>query len=145
MRKITSYIILTLLTFSAIASDYSITDKTIQSFSAEKIKEIEIHCFCSSNIKVNRFESPKIDIEISGKMDSVGYHGKQNKPNGIASELLEFDFVKNEGTLVLISNEFTFIHHAFVIKNLVVNLPNGIKYRIIPIHYSDLEGRNSSP
>ena len=143
MNRIISIIFLTFLSVTVNANDYAIIDQTTQKFDVKEIKEVELHCFCSNNIIMKRVDSTMMKLEITAKMGSIGYHGEQTKPKGIASELLEFDSEQDDGVLVLISKEYTFMHHAFIVKSLVVHVPRGIKYRVIPIHPSTLKGRNS--
>lgn len=143
MKYLVSSLFLIFLSGVTIADDYSIVDSSIQSFPAKGITEIEISCFCSNDVKIKRTKRGDIKIEIEAKMDSVGYHGKQTKPKGISKTLLNFESYTTDERLELVSKEYTFMHHAFVIKKLTVYLPKNVRYRLMPIHYFMLKGRNS--
>ena len=124
------------------AKDYSVEGSSVQKFSSNGISEVVITCFCSNNIITKRTKGTEITVEVEATLDSVGYHGEQTKPKNIADELLNFNYDISGNRLELISNEYTFMHHAFVIKSLTIYLPHNVTLRHAPVLYSTLEGRN---
>ncbi len=142
MRHVIYLLLIFVFMKAALAEDYSVNGSSIQFFETAGIESVEIWCYCSENIVIERQESGSIELEVSATKSSVGYHGEQTEKNKVSEQLLNFHSEKLDSKLVLISKEYTFIHHAFIINKIKLILPNNIKYTLMPISYSMLEGRN---
>ncbi|GAB1266742.1 hypothetical protein NBRC116492_35520 [Aurantivibrio infirmus] len=100
-----------------------------------------ISCYCSGNIEEEPNKSNKIILHIEASHSSSGYHGVQDIPTEIPKSLTDFKVERDKVNLKLSSNEYTFIHHAYIIKSLKISLPPGVNLIIDPIKVEDLEGR----
>lgn len=130
-----------LLTAYCSGQDYSIKESMVQTITAEKINYLIIECYCDSGVWIQEFETNTIEIKITGILSSVGYHGLQEKPPKIGEKTLSFKPVINKDTLRLLSREWTFMHHAYLIDHLRIKIPKKLRYEIINIQGSQLEGR----
>lgn len=138
MRRI---LVLTLLfALSCNGSDYSITDSLTQTVTAKETRFIEIVCHCPNGVDVTTSKDKVIQIDIKGSLGSVGYHGEQIVPEGIGEATLSFKVEESNDTLRLISKEWTYMHHAYIIERLKVTIPFGTKYTLKNIPAEELEG-----
>ena len=129
------------LVSSASAEDFNLDESFTQSVQIEDIDFVQIYCYCSNRIDIVRDETENLVLEIEANHSSIGYHGNQEIPDKIPEELLKFSVDKNANSLSLLSKEYTFIHHAFIIESLEIRVPSGVRVKITPIEYKQLEGR----
>jgi len=121
--------------------DYSITQKHSQSCSSSNINFVELHCYCPDGVIASKSSGNDIILQMKGINESVGYHGKQEVPKEIGTLALDFKSEIRNDTLLLISKEWMFIHHSFIIRNLELQLPEHVSYRHVRIPGNELEGR----
>ncbi|MBL8297220.1 MAG: hypothetical protein JNN30_02625 [Rhodanobacteraceae bacterium] len=81
-------------------------------------------------------------LEIAATYDSVGYHGKQEKPERIEDTRMRFVTRRDGDALVLESRERSMMHHAFVLNRVDLALPDGVALQLELISSSALEGRH---
>jgi len=125
------------------ASDYFVVGTTNQVVAIDAYKRIEIDCYCSNNVEIIKYNEPHLQLEIYGEESSVGYHGNQESPKEVRTESMRFTIGKSKDTLILSSKEWTYIHHAFFIKKLVVSVPESVQVVWTKIKGRDLEGRGN--
>lgn len=123
------------------SDDFSVSGVTTQYISIDNTGPIIIRCYCQKRSITRHSENAKLTLVIAGTHSSVGYHGTQDKPDVIAPQLLRFAERREGNSLILESKEYTYIHHAFIIDDLQITAPAGIKVIVEPISYSTLEGR----
>ncbi len=129
------------LTISCYGQDFSVEDCLTQTVNAENINYLIIECYCDNGVEINKKLTETINIDITGKLESVGYHGIQNKPEEIGEKILFFKTEIKNDTLRLLSKEWTFMHHSFLIDKLIIQIPERMKHEIIKINGQKLEGR----
>ena len=134
-------ILTVLLTTACNGQDYSVEDSLTQEVKAEKVNYLIIECYCNNGVEINEKQTETINIDVVGKLESVGYHGDQEKPKVIGEETLSFKTEIENDTLRLVSKEWTFIHHSYLIDKLKIQIPKGLKYEIVKIDGDKLEGR----
>ncbi len=122
--------------------DFSVSGDYVQRVSAKTVQTVVIRCHCLNRVVTQTPGLDDIQLRISGTHSSVGYHGPQIKPDAIDTELLRFVERRADGTLVLESQEYTYIHHAFIIDSLQVFAPADRVLRIEPLDDGELEGRD---
>lgn len=133
--------VIILMTISCNGQDFSVTDSLTQTLNADNIKHLIIECYCNKGVNVIETQNKTIEIEIKGKLLSVGYHGVQQVPKEIGKEKLSFKTEVQNDTLRLISKEWAYIHHFYVIDILKVQIPKGMNHEIIKVSGAELEGR----
>lgn len=141
MRYLPALNLLLLLAVPGCSQDYTVTDSFTQTVETRKASVVELQCHCPEGVEVVRHTSSKIKLKISGELSSLGYQGQQDKPDGIEKELLSFRAEYHKDTLKLISQEWTYLHHAFMITDLKIYLPTDLPYQFRKIKGSALEGR----
>ncbi len=141
MKVAITFIILFLISCRSLAEDFSLNGIANQIISLGETKLIQLHCYCSNNIEIIRDDTKVILLEIEANLSSVGYHGKQIIPDEIAESLLHFDAEDNGYSLLVSSQEYTQLHHSFIIKSLKIHAPSGVRIQLMPIKYNMLEGR----
>jgi hypothetical protein len=104
-----------------------------------------IRCYCQSHRVEMDFKAREITLEIAGTYSIGGYHGSAEDAGArpIPEKALHFSFRREGQVVILESPEWEYIHHSFLIDDLVVRSP-------IPVHfehfaYEQLENRNSEP
>ena len=142
MRPYT-FIVLLFLPIAGYSGDYSIDGSTIQSVAIGAHKVIEINCYCSNNVDIIQHNEANLILEITGEESSVGYHGDQTAPTTIQPNALEFKVVKSNDKIILSSQEWTFIHHAFLITKLTVKVPASHVINWSKLDANALEGRGN--
>jgi hypothetical protein len=110
------FILTVLFTTSCSGQDYSVKDSMKQTLDAERIGYVIIECYCNNGVDVKETQTKTIEIEIKGKLESVGYHGKQETPKKIGQETLSFKTEMKNDTLRIVSKEWTYIHHSYLIE-----------------------------
>ena len=145
MKTITNNLTLMLLTLLSVScassSDYSVLGENVQNIQTTQKNTVEIECYCSNNIKIQKKNVKEITLNVIGELSSVGYHGAQKAPESVSKSILEFKVIKEGNNILLKSKEYSFMHHAFLIKNLTLVIPNNIKLKIKPLNYRQLIGR----
>jgi hypothetical protein len=121
--------------------DYTVEDSMTQTLKADNVKHMIIECYCNNGVDVIETQTTTIKIDIKGKLESIGYHGKQEMPKEIRQETLSFKTEIKNDTLRLVSKEWTHIHHSYLIDELKIQIPTGIKYEIVKVSGRQLEGR----
>lgn len=134
-------IIIVLLTPACNGHDYSLEGSLTQKVKAEKINYLIIECYCNNGVEITEKQTETITIDVVGELESVGYHGDQEKPKEIGKETLSFKTEIENDTLRLLSKEWSFIHHSFLIEILKIQIPKGLKYEIVKIDRGKLEAR----
>ena len=134
-------VVIILITIACKGQDFSVTDSMTQTINADNIKHLIIECYCNKGVDVIETQIKTIEIDIKGRLLSVGYHGEQEAPKEIGQEILSFKTKIQNDTLYVISKEWAYIHHFYVIDNLKIQIPKGMNYEIIKISGAELEGR----
>lgn len=134
-------IFIVLLTRACVGQDYSVVDSFSQSVNAVNVNYLIVECYCENGVEINEIQTNTINIDVVGNLASEGYHGDQKKPKEIKEETLSFKSEIVNDTLRLVSKEWTYIHHSYLIDKLKLQIPKGLKYEIVKIEGKDLEGR----
>ena len=134
-------LMIVLLAISCNGQDYSVTDSLTQAIDIKKVRYLIIECYCNNGVKVVKTNDENITINVKGKLESLGYHGEQKTPKEIGKETLSFKTELKNDTLKLISKEWIFIHHSYLIEKIKIEIPDDVEYEIKKIKYEKLEGR----
>lgn len=140
MRK-TLMILLVCLITSCNGQDFSLKDSLIQAVPIKGAKHLIIECYCENEVVIEKTKNTDVTIEVSGILKSEGYHGEQNKPDNIEVKTLSFIPEKKGDTLKIISREWVFMHHSYLIDKLKITVPESMSYKIEKIAGNTLEGR----
>ena len=141
--KLWAYYILMMFPLAGCSDDYSIEGSTTQSVVIDNHKIIKINCYCSNNFEIIEHNEQNLILEITGEESSAGYHGDQNTPSEIQSKILNFKIDKTKESIILSSQEWTYIHHSFLIKKIIVKAPESVEVKWNKIEQNDLEGRGN--
>lgn len=142
MRYLLFATLIGFLPCEAYAQDFSVRGSIEQKLDLENIEQIVLHCHCQNSFKRTQSVTGNFKLKISGTYDSVGYHGNQHIPSEMPSSMLDFTELRSNSTLTLISRERTFIHHAFLIDDLELIIPDSIDVQLRKVARYELEGRN---
>ena len=112
-----------------------------QTVSTEEVKYLIIECYCDNGVEIKKTKAKTIQIDIKGKLKSVGYHGKQEIPKEIREETLSFKTELKNDPLRIISKEWRFSHHSYLVDEIKIQIPKGIKYKIVKVQWGQLERR----
>jgi hypothetical protein len=123
------------------SSDYSVEDSMTQTIPATNINYLVIECTCTDSVRIKEGKGDIIVAKIRGEGSSVGYHGDQTAPDEIGEKMLSFKVKANADTLRLISKEWAHIHHSFVIEELELEIPQGLKYELVKVRWEELNDR----
>jgi hypothetical protein len=123
------------------SSDYSIEDSMTQTIPAANIKFLIMECTCADSVRIKEGKNDIIVAKITGEESSVGYHGDQTAPDEIGEKMLSFKVRINGDTLRLISKEWAYIHHSFLIEELELEIPPGLKYEFVKVTWDELHRR----
>jgi len=97
----------------------------------------------SANVVIQHGGAANVTLDMTARYSIAGYHG--SRENAGARELsgpeLAFRISRSADTLTLSSPEWTYIHHALLIKQLTVTLPEAIALKLRRLLSRDLEGR----
>ncbi len=140
MNRLLTLLIL-LLAISCNGQDYSVTDSLTQKIETNRAKFIMIECYCNNGVDIEKTKNQFVTIDVKGNLSSQGYHGEQTTPKEIGKETLSFKVAENNDTLRIISREWTVIHHAYLIEELKISIPDEMNYQIKKILGNELEGR----
>jgi len=123
------------------SDDFSVSGTITQTITIEKSRPVTIRCYCKKRtLKTNSTENT-LELKITGTHGSGGYHGEQDKPETISPNLLRFVEKRTNEGLTLISHEYTYIHHAYIVNKLEISAPLGAKINIQSVSREDLVGR----
>lgn len=122
-------------------SDFFVRDEHIQQVDLADIDKLILRCHCSGALKFGTTQIDAAQHNITGTYSSVGYHGDQEKPVSISDQLLAFKETRYGTTLILESQEYTFIHHAFLIEKLEIQMPRNVNFQFDVLNYEELVGR----
>lgn len=134
---ITAFVI---ATFSC-SSDYEVEGSITQTISATDIQYLTIECYCQDGIQVTTTDDTIITAKIDAVLKSVGFHGDQTAPEEIGEKMLSFKTEIKGDTLRLVSKEWTYIHHSYLIEELELEIPERVIYSVDTIHWRDLKDR----
>lgn len=104
--------------------------------------EIVIQCYCPERHIVQQEKGDAVVLDVAGRYGSGGYHGTQDKPRRMPSQMLSFATKRDGNRAVLQSREFTFMHHALVLTRVTVLAPPGVEVRFEAIPREALYDRN---
>ena len=122
--------------------DYNISRNYTQTVDLSGIHTVILQCYCQNRTIQTGTVSGDIKtltLDIRLNLGSRGYHGQQKKPDVLPPDALEFVSQKQGDTLILQSQENTYMHHFFLVNKLRVTLPPDIQLHIQPL--TSLEGR----
>jgi hypothetical protein len=125
--------------------DFSVGGRLDQVAAVDGVQRIAVRCYCFKRQLREVAGSREVVLRLSANWSSVGYHGRQEKPGHIPEALMRFRETRDGGVLTLESREYTFIHHAFLPSDLVIETPAGMPVTIEPVERSELEGRRVDP
>ena len=123
------------------SSDYSVEDSITQTIPVTNINYLVIECTCTDSVRIKEGKKDVIVAKITGEVSSVGYHGDQTTPDEIGEKMLSFKTRITADTLRLISKEWQHIHHSFLIKELELEIPRGVKYEFVKVTWAELNDR----
>ncbi|MCC3859919.1 hypothetical protein [Pseudemcibacter aquimaris] len=123
------------------SNDFSLSGSITQVINAEDVRNVIIRCYCPNQTIKKNNDDKSLKLIIQATHDSVGYNSYQDIPSEINSNMLRFHERIIEDKIVLESQEFTYIHHAFKIDDLIINAPSDLIIKIEPISELELEGR----
>jgi hypothetical protein len=123
------------------SSDYSVEDSITQTIPVTNINYLVIECTCTDSVQIKEGKNDVIVAKITGEVSSVGYHGDQTTPDEIGEKMLSFKVRITADTLRLISKEWQHIHHSFLIEELELEIPRGVKYEFVKVTWDELNDR----
>jgi hypothetical protein len=138
MKRLLSILIVLL---TSCHGDYSIEGSMTQTVNVENIDYLVIECYCDKGVDITESPTNTIRIDVKGSSTSVGYHGEQKTPNNIGEQTLSFKTEVKNHTLRLVSKEWKYIHHSYLINELDIQIPKKIKYEIVKIPERQLVGK----
>lgn len=122
-------------------ADFEMENSYNQVLELDGAKTVVLTCYCPNEIDIIESETERVELFTVGKYGSQGYHGEQEKPSKIPDAFLIFDTETVDDTLRLVSNEWTMMHHYFMIEEVKISLPKGVGFSVRRINGNDLEGR----
>ena len=134
-------ICIVLIAVSCNGQDFTVSESLHQTVAIKNAKYLIIECYCENGVVLKETEEENITIDVAGILQSLGYHGEQTKPTKIGKETLSFKTEVKGDTLKLISKEWTFMHHSYLIEKVKFQIPDGMKHEIRKIKGQALEGR----
>lgn len=145
IKQVVNFLIFIGLTcFASVAhsQDYSISANNVQHVSLKDIKSVFVNCYCrTATIKKDALENV-LELKAEVTKDSIGYHGKQEIPTKIPNNLMQFKETRNGPVLKLESKEYIFMHHAYLIDQLIITVPKHVDVYLTKIHRQELDGRD---
>lgn len=125
------------------SSDYSATSSYTQKIDVPVDVPLIVRTYCQDKSIVHTSEAEGVVLHMKATSSSAGYHGFQLKPRKVHVSLMKFNEYEQDGSYILESNEYTYIHHAFILDSLKVVVPEGQKVEFEEVNSSDLEGRSN--
>ena len=116
--------------------EYNDTAKEVQTIDIGDAASVTIRCYCQSHRVENHFESRPLVLDITGTYSIGGYHGSAEDAGAkpIPAKALQFSVSREGSVLLLESPEWEYIHHSFLIDDLVVR-------SALPVHFEHLTYR----
>ena len=96
-----------------------------------------------ANVVIQRGGAANVMLDITARYSIAGYHGSRENAGArdLSGPELAFRISRAPGTLTLSSPEWTYIHHALLIKQLTVTLPESTALKLRRLSSRELEGR----
>jgi hypothetical protein len=125
--------------------EYTDTAREVQAVEYGDATAVTIRCYCQSHRVVVDFKARNVSLDIKGTYSIGGYHGSAEDAGvrPIPAKALHFSSRREGSVLVLDSPEWEYIHHSFLVDNVIVTSS-------LPVHfehltYEQLYDRKSKP
>lgn len=125
-------------------SDFSIDGAVEQRINVGKAKQLVIRCWCKKHTSTIAAGNDVV-LRIKANYSSVGYHGDQTPPKQIEPGRMRFVEKQQDGALLLESREIIYMHHAFFVTELEVEVPQGVELRWDILDGKALDFRDVAP